>query len=516
MIKIPLASWIANAAVGLTGLYGDVTRQARVADCSRQTVYDHAHKVQTAVLDAHDGGPTRAALIAENQRLAQENAQLWDWLAQTSEFPAGKQHEFVVTATAMGLSLNQALVLLALVLGMQACPSRSTLHRWVKRAGVAAGRVLKLLDSRCRALVLVGCLDEIFFHGRPVLVGVEPASMAWFLGQVADDRTGATWAKALRDWEALSFVTADAGKGLQAGIAAVQRERHEEGKPSLESGLDVFHTTYEARRVLRLLWNRVERLWEQAEAASRRVEESRRQGQDVRGVASVARRAWKQAEAAFAGHERSEAGWKVAHGALAVFGPDGRLNDRAWASQQIATALPLLSGREWSKVLGLLQAGGALTFLDRLHRQLGEAAPESSVRAELVRLWWLRRRRPRADVTAEVAGAGHVAHLVQEVVCQKLDPNWRESYGAVSRVLRGTVRASSAVECMNSVLRMHQSRHRTVNRGLLDLKRLYWNCRTFREGKRRRHSPYELLGLKLPSYRFWDLLGMPTTAEEAA
>ena len=109
-----------------------------------------------------------------------------------------------------------------------------------------AGRVLKLLDARCRALVLVGCLDEIFFHGRPVLVGVEPASMTWFLGRKADDRTGATWAEALRDWDGLSFVTADAGKGLQAGLAAVQRERQGDGGPSLESGLDVFHTTYEA------------------------------------------------------------------------------------------------------------------------------------------------------------------------------------------------------------------------------------------------------------------------------
>jgi hypothetical protein len=395
-----------------------------------------------------------------------------------------------------------------LILGDQACPGRSTLHRWVKLAGVAAGRVLKRLDARCRALVLVGCLDEIFFHGRPVLVGVEPASMTWFLGQKADDRTGATWAKALRDWGGLSFVTADAGKGLQAGIAAVQRDRQEEGKPSLESGLDVFHTTYEARRVLRLIWNRVERLWEQAEAASRRVKELQRQGQDGRGWASVASRLWKQAEAAFAEYERSEAGWKIAHDALAVFGPEGRLNDRAWASQQIALALPLLSGPEWSKVRGLLQAEGALTFLDRLHRQLGEVVADEALQAELVWLWWLRRRRPRANVTGSVAGAGHVAHLVQEVLCRKMDPNWRESYGAVSRVLRGTVRASSAVECMNSVLRMHQSRHRTVSQGLLDLKRLYWNCREFREGKRRRHCPYELLGLKLPSYRFWDLLGM--------
>ncbi len=513
MINIPFATWIANATARLTGIYGDVTRRAEFADCSRQTIYDHAQKVQAALEDAHDGGPTRATLIAQNRLLHQENAQLWDWLDQTIEFPAIKRREFSVTAAAMGLSLNQVLALLALILGKPSCPGRSTLHRWTKHAAWAAGRVLRSLDARCQALVLVGCLDEIFFHGRPVLVGVEPASMTWFLGQKSHDRSGATWAKALRDWPALSFVTADAGTGLQLGIATVQQERRERGQPALENGLDVFHTTYEARRVLRLCWNRVERLWEQAEVASRRVEQSQRQGQDARGAAVAARHAWKKAEAAFAQYERSEAGWKMAHGALAVFRPEGRLNDQTWASQRIALALPLLPGPEWSKVRGLLQAEGALTFLDRLHRQLGEAVAEDSLRAELVRLWWLRRRRPRAHTTGHVVGAGHVAHLVQQVVCQKVDANWRESYGAVSRVLRRTVRASSAVECMNSVLRMHQSRHRTVSQGLLDLKRLYWNCRAFREGKRRRQSPYELLGLKLPSYRFWDLLWMSTTAE---
>src|SRR3954451_12900583 len=197
MLKIPLATWIANAAAGSTGIYGDVTRQAAIADCSRQTIYDHAQKVRAAVEDAHDGGPTRAELVERSHCLRRENDQLWDWLAQTIEFPRAKQDQFAVTAAAMGLSLNQVLVLLALLLGRHAGPGRSTVHRRIKAAGLAAGRVLKALDARCRALVLVGCLDEIFFHGRPVLVGVEPASMAWFLGQKAPDRTGATWAKAL-------------------------------------------------------------------------------------------------------------------------------------------------------------------------------------------------------------------------------------------------------------------------------------------------------------------------------
>jgi hypothetical protein len=96
--------------------------------------------------------------------------------------------------------------------------------------------------------------------------------------------------------------------------------------------------------------------------------------------------------------------------------------------------------------------------------------------------------------------------LVQQEICQKLDPNWREWYFQVAVVLRGTVRASSAVECMNSILRMHQARHRTMTQGMLDVKRLYWNTRVFRGGKRKGKCPYEHLGLKLASYDFWDLL----------
>ena len=37
-------------------------------------------------------------------------------------------------------------------------------------------------------------------------------------------------------------------------------------------------------------------------------------------------------------------------------------------------------------------------------------------------------------------------------------------------MLRGVWRASSLVECVNSVVRMQQTRHRKMTQGLLDLK----------------------------------------------
>jgi hypothetical protein len=56
---------------------------------------------------------------------------------------------------------------------------------------------------------------------------------------------------------------------------------------------------------------------------------------------------------------------------------------------------------------------------------------------------------------------------------------------------------------------MQQGRHRKMTQGLLDLKRLYWNCRAFRTGRRRGHTPYALLGLRLPTDDWWELLQLP-------
>ncbi|MBV8676299.1 MAG: hypothetical protein JO355_03910, partial [Planctomycetaceae bacterium] len=111
MLKIPVATWIANAAACLCGRFGAVTAQAQHAACSRQTAYDHAQKVQAAVEAEHAGGPTRRQLLAEVQALRHENTQLWAWLEQTIDFPEARRQQFTITAAAMGLSLNQSGVL---------------------------------------------------------------------------------------------------------------------------------------------------------------------------------------------------------------------------------------------------------------------------------------------------------------------------------------------------------------------------------------------------------------------
>jgi hypothetical protein len=336
-------------------------------------------------------------------------------------------------------------------------------------------------------------------------VAVEPTSLALLACAQTGDRSGAAWQAVLEPFADLEFVVSDAAKGIAAGVQAVVSSRLEAGSEVvLEHSLDVFHTNQEARRVLAGPWRRAEAAWEEAEAADATVAEAKRKGEDARGAAQQARRAWDQAGRLLAEVECQEFAWQRARAALAVFRPDGAVNERAWAEGEIAAALAALRGPEWQKVRNFLQDPRALTFLDRLHRRLAEAEPDATLRRAWVRRWWLRHRAPPPVAPTAL---GQVRALLDAKVRDgKLTAAEQAAYDRVAAVLRTTVRASSAVEGINSVLRMQQGRHRRMTQGLLDLKRLYWNCRRLQTGKRRDRCPYELLGVPLPSTHFWTLL----------
>jgi len=314
------------------------------------------------------------------------------------------------------------------------------------------------------------------------------------------DRKAETWETQLARFDRLEFVVSDAAKGIAKAVSTLARARRDNPEaPTLEHGLDVFHTTMEAQRVLTRHWRSTETAWEKAEAAEFEVARSKRQGIDARGAARAAHTAWARATAALERTERREAAWGRAHAALDLFRADGRLNDRGHAQTEIAEGLPDLSGPDWSRVRNFLNDPRSLSFLDRMHRRLELAESDPVWREAMAWRWWLRHRRmpcvePRIGLVRAVGRA------------RELSGRERASYDRVSAVLRDTFRASSAVECMNSVLRMQQSRHRRMTQPMLDLKRLYWNCHRFRGGPRDRTCPYEALSLALPTFDFWTLL----------
>jgi hypothetical protein len=384
--------------------------------------------------------------------------------------------------------------------------------RWVQQSAQQSRGILEVLDRACQRWVLVLCLDEIFFHREPSLMGVEPLSLAWLAAQRGPDRRGESWCQVIDAWPKLEHVIADGGQGLERGVKLANATRRQAQEPEAESpapitmGLDVFHTERELERVLQRLWNRVERQIEAAVKADGKLEQAKRRGQDPRGVAGHAGRAWRKAERLFDEAVQAQEVVEQIKEALGWCDASGHLYGRERAQAQLDEASRKLQGESWSKAKRMLTDARTLSHLDRLHEQLRSAVPEPMLREALIHLWSLSR------LMRQTEGEDHVrlqeVVVLEQVFCGRLCSDWREGYLKVDEQLRQAVRASSAVEGVNSVVRMHQGRHRHVSQEMLDLKRLYWNCRGFREGKRKGQSPYELLGLKLPTSDWWQLLQM--------
>ena len=315
------------------------------------------------------------------------------------------------------------------------------------------------------------------------------------------DRKAETWEAQPDPFPRPEFAASDAAEGIAAAVEQVaEGRRGSERAPALEHGPDVFPTVRGAHAALARQRRQAESAWAEAETADAEVDRAQGRGIDARGPAGPARAAWREAAAAPERAGRLEKARRRARAAPELFRLDGRLNDRADAGAEIAAAGAGLPGPEWEAVRNFLLDPRSLAFLDRMHQRLATAEPRPEWREATAWRRWLRHRRP-------VATANPSTGLVHAVARQRPSAG-REpaSYGRVAAVLRGTVRARSAVGCMDSVLRIQQPRHRRMTRPMLDLKRLYWDSHPFRSGPRNEACPYRTLGLGLPTYDLGELL----------
>lgn len=169
MFKLPIRTWILNAAAVFSGSHGAVTEQAQESQCSRETVYQHARKVEQRLTDPADDDVV-ARVRAENQQLHAVIAKQENEAASRVVLDKDKQRQFATTALAMGVSLRQAEDLLGVLLPKDKVPDHSTLGRWVADQAKRAGEVLTALDRVCVGRVGTLAIDEIFFGGgRPWL-----------------------------------------------------------------------------------------------------------------------------------------------------------------------------------------------------------------------------------------------------------------------------------------------------------------------------------------------------------
>ena len=161
MMKLPIRAWIRNAGAVLCGRHGAVSEQAEAEGCSRQTVYDHADKIEKRLAERDQ---EIADLRAENTRLKSDREELQKRLEKSTVIDNEALQRFAITGQAIGISLRQTEELLAPLLKKRV-PDHSTMGRWTQAAGQRAGEVLAKLDPLCAKPVETLCIDEIFFGG---------------------------------------------------------------------------------------------------------------------------------------------------------------------------------------------------------------------------------------------------------------------------------------------------------------------------------------------------------------
>ena len=147
----------------------------------------------------------------------------------------------------------------------------------------------------------------------------------------------------------------------------------------------------------------------------------------------------------------AERAWKLTRSAFEFFTPEGRFNDRQQAQAVVAAALRHLSGPAWAKTRRLLLRRESFTFLDQCNGvwlswdwMPTSCRPCWTWKVLQCQAWRLSESTPGSAATRAWA-------LARTVQLAKAEPHWQELARRVRELLRGVWRASSLVECINSM-----------------------------------------------------------------
>jgi hypothetical protein len=493
---------IASAFFVLFGKYGDVSRYAQERGVCRQWVYREAASLRNTLATARQ---EIDSLREQLRQALEQRTEADSRLAMSVVVDAQKQVELACVGQARGVTLRDCQGLLQVLIPDQTL-SVAELGRRTQAAGKKAGELLAVLDQAARQKVREAAADEIYVKD-PVLMVVEPESLCWLSGRLSDEVSGEAWSREFTQLPNLEQVMRDGGTGLKKGVALANEQRQAQKKSLLTDQGDHFHALRGGSVGMNKAQRQASKALAAAEAAQKELDECARQGQSRSAAATRARHAWKKAEKAMDIWQEREQAWQKIKQALQLFTPDGALNTRTQAEAVLAETLPQLPDSDFAKSKRKLQEPEMFNYLDRVQEKLAALPFSEEVKKAAVRQEGLRRRPEALQGETPKAAALRGVMLMCAVVLSKAGAEGLQAVAAVKDIFGRAYRASSLVECINSVLRMHQAGHRRMTQGLLDLKRLYWNCHTFGAGRRRKTTPYERLGVPWPpGLHWWDVL----------
>jgi hypothetical protein len=371
-------------------------------------------------------------------------------------------------------------------------PDYPTCQEWGWRYGyilrsAVAGATARNAEPNLRN-VRIGAHDELFQAGQPVLVGADVASTFCYLLSLEEHRDADTWGIRLLELQERGFqpeaTIADFGQGLRAG--------QELALPEVPCRGDVFHVFQELEIVVRFLENRAyEAITVRSRLERQQAAKQQRHGHLDAGIGQKLRHA-RPAEAqavTLAGDVALLVKWLSAD-VLAVAGPNSASRRALYdfIVAELRLRAPLC--RHYLEPLCRLLSNHReelLAFAVQLDQDLAALAQEFEVAEPLVRrfldLQTLDLRNPRR-------------WAVDAMLHQQLGARYYPLSQAAQKLVRGTVRASSIIENLNSRLRSYFFLRRHLGPDYLALLQFFLNHRRFlrsEHAERVNKSPRELL-----------------------
>jgi hypothetical protein len=351
--------------------------------------------------------------------------------------------------------------------------------------------------------VAIGARDEIFQSRQPVLVGVDVASTYCYLLSPEAHRDGDTWGLRLLELQVQGFapqaIIGDSGSGLVAG--------QELALPEVPRRSDLFHVVQEVTSLVTSLDNRAyQALTACVKLERQQAERERRQGRRDGGISQKLRHARPAADAAvtLADDVATLMDW-LRQDVLALAGPchAERVSLYDFIVAELRARMPQCPARLEPVCTYLAnQRDAVLAFATQLDADLDALAADFQVSPAVV----------RALMHVQALDERDSRRWPREAALrQQLRGRFYALSEAVVGVARGTVRASSVVENLNSRLRNYFFLRRHLGPDYLQLLQFFLNHRRFLRSEhpeRVDQSPAELLTGQ--AHAHWlELLGLP-------
>jgi len=477
--------------------HGCVSPYLRRAGVPRSTAYRWDQELHWLV---EFGAPELRRLRADCARLRAEVARCGEDRTAEATAVRARQRALILEAAVLGTSDTEVVRLVSRATG------RSLSHETVNAVIAAASQRAPAVFARHFAGVgCVGAADEIFLGRKPLLLMVEPGSLLVSGLRLAEGRTAAEWEPVFATMGDMERCACDGGSGVN--------------RAAKEAGLDVQGDLFHGLRDAQAWLSRFTGTCEKRLAAEDNARGALKaagglpEGQPADGLMRRYQRAVAEADCAVAEWDRLSDLFAQARRAFDLATPEGRLNTPRAAQAAFAAALAAMErtaeGRALAAKLKPVKAPRFFAHLGALEGHLSvlrleQVGPDREARlGRLVAqtVAWRRRDKDPASVL-RAASTGSLADEAELAVIEAVDR---------------AVRSSSAVECVNSRIRLVQVARKRLGEDFLYLLAIYHNLHQFGRGSvRERKTPAELAGIELPTSDWIELLALPADELPAA